>query len=205
VLQVAADGQWERAQIIALSGEVQAAHAAVTRTAAGARYLAMEILWPGTMFVGTVWPADRHAEAYPAATRAFAALGEARQSEPAVTGLTALLGATPEGEVASADLGAVNAWLSVGPEPLWRQGEIYSAAAVDGTVDNRPDLMTCTHPVAVEFSIAGPRRCWVAIFVSTPHGAAHHLNRQRLHQVLATVTGASLQESTTANGGSIKV
>jgi hypothetical protein len=174
-----------------LSGDVGAAHAAVGRMAAGARWLAMEILWPGTMFVGRVWAAESHKEAESAATRAFEALGGAQPPEAAMVGLTALLGATPEGEVASADLGAVNAWMSVGPESLWRRGDAFSGAAVDSAVDRRPDLVTCTHPVAVEFSISGPRQCWVAIFVSTPQGDGHHLDRRRLHEVLAAVTGMS--------------
>jgi hypothetical protein len=192
VLQVAANGQWEQANIIPLSGDVGAAHAAVGRIADGApRWLAMEILWPGTMFVGTAWRAERHAEAVPAATRAFATLGGKRLPEPATVGLMALLGSTPEGELESADLGAVNAWMSVGPEALWRRGEAYSSAAVDSALESRPDLVRCTHPVAAEFSVPGQPPCWVAIFVSTPQGEVHQLDRERLHALLMKVTGAS--------------
>jgi hypothetical protein len=197
VLQVAADGQWERARIVPLHGDVEAAREAVAQAAAGARFLAMEIMWPGVMFVGTGWPADRRAEAETAATRAFAAFGDAGRPEalsPAMTGLTALLDGAPDGEVESADLGAVNAWLSVGPEALWRRGESYSATAVESSLANRPNLVTCTHPVAVEFSIPGARPCWVAIVVSAPSDGAHHLDRQRLDDILAEVTNVAGEE-----------
>lgn len=102
------------------------------------------------------------------------------------TGLLVLLGAPPGDRARFAQLGAVNAWQSVGAENLWREGETYSPAGVEQILDRRPDLAsTCAQPVAVEFGLSGDLPAWIAFMVSEPGGP---VDRERLHDIVRRVT-----------------
>jgi len=47
--------------------------------------------------------------------------------------------------------------------------------------------MTCTHPVAIEFSVAHACVEKEALLVSAPSDAGHRLDQQRLHEILTSV------------------
>lgn len=64
------------------------------------------------------------------------------------------------GPLEGAALGAVNAWMSVGPVTVW-DGSAWREPAE--LLDERMDLRRCEHPVALEISHAGG---WYAIEVS---------------------------------------
>jgi hypothetical protein len=171
ILQLAADGSWETCVTFPLGVDPMAAADAAERLSRTAKYLAMEVMWPGQAFVGTAWSAEQWADARTAAQRVVAAAPATAEAA-----LTTLLDEMPGQTIESADLGAVNAWMSVGPERLWRRGDPVVTPLLDG----RPDLMICTHPVAVEYSLSGNQVQWAAVILSEPDGSAHRLNAGKL-------------------------
>ncbi len=164
LLQLAADGRWESCVAFSVGSDTMAA---AQQLSSGAKFLAMEVMWPGQAFVGTGWPAEHWSEAGSAAERVLAAAASTAEEA-----FTALLGEKPSDTIESAELGAVNAWLSVGPEPLWLQAD----PTVTPHLPSRPELTLCTHPVAVEFGLSGSKPQWAAVVVSDPEGSMHRLN-----------------------------
>lgn len=193
LVQAAPDGQWERAVVIDGDPELF-----IEPMSHGVKHIGVEVMWPGHTFVGTGFLAEHWQQAADAVTRVLAAfspessgaqqLGTQRRNT-AAAGLHALLDQEPGDRACFAQLGAVNAWSSVGAETLWREGEPYSPQTVDAVLDRRPDLaLTCAHPVAVEFGLAnqGARPGWIAFYVAPPGGP---VDRAWLHEILARVTG----------------
>ena len=162
VLQVAADGRWETTAVVPVTGEPVRARTVLARVARAARDdVALEILWPGQAFVGVRWPVGSWEEAAAAVDRSFRL-----PSLTVETGLLALLGTTPGAALEFVELGAVNAWRSVGPEVLWRWGEPRPERLVGPALARRPDLADCPHPLAVELAVTTPRACWVGLHLS---------------------------------------
>jgi len=178
VLQLAANGRWESAEILPMGSDPSEAANIADRLGRDARFLAMEVMWPGEMFVGTGWPAAHRAEAEPAAERVLRTV----PSTPDAA-LAALLGEPAAETIEAAELGAVNAWMSVGPLPLWERGGTVDFAALDA----RPDLLACTHPVALEFRLGGPRPQWAAVVVSSLDGSVHRIDLDRLAAVASAL------------------
>jgi hypothetical protein len=92
--------------------------------------------------------------------------------------------AEPDAEVTMIELGAVNAWPSIGRETLWRAGQA-DAAHLEDLAARRPDLARCAHPVAVEVAAATPRPCWVGVVVSGAAGPVHLLDLAAVREVFA--------------------
>jgi hypothetical protein len=188
VLQIAADGCWERARVVEAADLSTTGPTAVREVASAARRdVAVEVLWPGQAFVGVRWPAAQADEAAAAASRTDGVLSrQGGVAAPSIieAALVALLGATPSPDLERAELGAVNAWASVGPEVLWRNGDAWTPQDLDALVAGRPDLCVCARPVAVELVVSRPRACWVGVVVSNGPGPDHHLDRQALDAVL---------------------
>lgn len=186
VLQIAGDGRWEAARAVMVSGSSTKPSTVVQEVASTAvRDVAVEVLWPGQAFVGVRWPVDQLDDVARAASRASLMVGSAHGIEGA---LLTLLGTVPSRDLEFAELGAVNAWASVGPEVLWRRGHAHPPQALNALLTRRPDLTICAHPVAVELAVSQPLPCWIGIIVSTNSGPAHHLDRQALDQVLELST-----------------
>lgn len=196
VLQVAGDGRWETADTVPVSAGRTRVAACVEQAATRARRdVAVEVLWPGQVFVGVRWDL---AESDGAGSNA--ALAGARRAQdvlsasvtrPVEATLLALLDSTPNPAPEFAELGAVNAWASVGPLALWRRNEVFTPAAMDAALASRPDLIECRHPVAVEVAVTEPRSCWVGVTVSNRTGSVHLLDRDSVGKVLARATSAS--------------
>jgi hypothetical protein len=187
VLQVAADGQWETAEVVPVTGNPAAARNVIAEVAQAARNdVAVEILWPGQAFVGVQWPATSWMQAAAAASRGFVVLATDSPA-PVEAGLLALLGSTPGTDLDYVELGAVNAWHLIGPEPLWQPGAVLTAQAAESVLLCRPDLATCSHPLAVELGVMNPRPCWIGIYVSTGSGPVHRLDPRMLNNVLSSV------------------
>lgn len=186
ILQAAPDGKWEKAVFIGESDDAAAILEAMSRDAT---HIGLEVMWPGYAFVGTGWLAGEWRKGVPVVSRTLAAAPSS-----IAEGLAALLDsahgdAPPRYGARFAQLGAVNAWDSVGAEALWRAGEAYSRDAVEAILDRRPDLaMTCAHPVAVEFGLTGDLPAWVAFYVSQP---GKPIDRDRLHSILGLGTDVS--------------
>lgn len=188
VLQVAADGRWESADVVPLADGSAPARFVIEQVAQGARNdVSVEILWPGQAFVGVRWPADAWDLATAAASRGFVALADGSPVPPrqaVEVGLLALLGTAPSPDLEFVELGAVNAWRSTGPERLWRRGEVLTAGIAESVLVSRPDLATCSHPLAVELAVTTPQPCWVGVYVSTGSGPIHRLAPQMVKNVL---------------------
>lgn len=193
LLQIAADGDWETATVLPVAADPSDVVTCIGQVAATAQSdLAVEVLWPGEVFVGARWSSRERDAAGDGATRAQAAVtaagtaaDTAASTPPVRAALLALLGAEPSLEPDFAEVGAVNAWASIGPLRVWRAGEAFAPTVVDELLAARPDLTQCAHPVAVELAADHPRPCWVGITVSTPTGSGHRLDRGALGDVLA--------------------
>ncbi|WP_147995793.1 hypothetical protein [Streptomyces sp. uw30] len=157
----------------------------VEQAARTARHdVAVEVLWPANAFCGVRWGVDQWDEAVAGTARAYDALAG---GNAAVTLVSALLGDAPSSVVEFAELGAVNAWTSVGSEVLWRHGEGFTQEALDATLLRRPELTVCEHPLAVELAVTIPRPCWVGIYVSSQRGSLHHLDPRAITSLLGQV------------------
>ena len=183
VLQIAADGRWETAAVLVLSGPAVTARAVLHQIAATAEHdVALEVLWPGAVFIGVRWPAEALSQADAALERVLAITG----GDPAVI-LAAALGAGLGESLTCIVVGAVNAWLSTGAEVIWRPGRTADPDSLLGMVDQRPDLLMCRHRVAVEFVADHPWPHWAGVEISTPEGDRHRLDRAALADLLTIV------------------
>ena len=192
VLQVAADGHCEGARLVSAADISTHTPPTLEQVASTAeRDIALEILWPREAFVGVRWPIDDLDDAQAASARASEVVGDqARVITSTATArgldaaLLALVGATPSPDLEFAELGAVNAWGSIGPARLWTRGAPYSPAATEALLARRPDLTSCAHPLAVEVAATRLRPCWIGIIVSSNSSDNHHLDRPALNRVL---------------------
>jgi hypothetical protein len=191
VLQVVSDDQWESAETVPVAADDGQARAVVASVGRAARdTVAVELLWPGQAFVGVQWPAASWPAALAAVSRGHVAVTGRQMALGQVVeaGLLALLGAAPATDVEFVELGAVNAWLSVGPEVLWQRGdEALTAQTLVSKLAHRPDLTSSAHPVAVELAVTNPRPCWIGVYVATRSGPIHQLDYERLADVLSRV------------------
>ncbi len=191
VLQVAGDGRWETAGTVPLAADPTRLVACIEQVVATPEHdVAVEVLWPGQIFVGARWDLAEADEALMSAQRVQAALVTPMRP-PVEAALLALLDTTSSPAPEFAELGAVNAWASTGPLTLWRRGEVLAPGAVDEALASRPDLTECRHAVAVELAAVDPRPCWIGVTVSTFTGYNHRLNRDALGEVLARGTETS--------------
>ena len=176
VLQVAVGGRWERAHVSPLPvrhGDVDALIESLARM----RGLAVEVLWPGppTVFVGA-----RVGRSDELMLREVAA----NDGWPPSHVLETLAGG-PLGPAARAELGAVNAWHSVGPLRLALNA---SVSVVGDALLSRVDLLRCSHPVALEVTHVQPREGWWAIEVSEREGATRVVDVEKVVEVLRCAT-----------------
>ena len=184
-LQVAADGAWEDAAVVPLPSEAAAVVLAEVADAAHTD-VAIEVMWPGEVFVGVRWPRTALAEASAALDQIAAVVRGTTPVAPVAAMLTALLGADPRDDVTLLELGAVGAWRSTGPELLWRADRPGQLPAV---VDLRfrPDLQRNRRPLAVEVGADTPWPHWIGLVVSRPDGDRHRLDPDALAGVLAVL------------------
>jgi hypothetical protein len=105
VLQVAADGRWETAQVIPMAGELPYARTAVEHVARAAKNnVGVEIMWPAQAFAGVCWPAGLWREAVAAIGRTYVVMSDPNpmpQIHAVEAGLLALLGGTPRTDLGS--------------------------------------------------------------------------------------------------------
>ena len=124
---------------------------------------------------GSGTPSSSSARGGAAIPRAFeatvAALGEEDPPDPRVA--LARLAGGPPSEPDHVELGAANAWRSVGPLRLWTQGEPPAPLGLAARLAAHPALARCTRPVALEVAFRRPRECWLGVEVSTRVGGVH--------------------------------
>lgn len=85
-----------------------------------------------------------------------------------------------------AELGAFNAWQSVGPLPLAVDAD---AAAVGIALALRTDLTSCHRPVALEIVFHQPHEAWWGIGISSRLGDTHIVRVEAVMRVLRSISG----------------
>jgi hypothetical protein len=118
VLQAAVDGRWEASRSVAVPADESSARALVRDAGPDDADVAVEFEWLGhpLVFVGARRAGD------PAAFTAGVVAVAAGDSADPLVALAALAGGPPE-ELDHLELGAANAWRSVGPLRLWTRGD----------------------------------------------------------------------------------
>lgn len=169
-LQLAVDGWWEDARIVEMPADAGAARELVRAAGPDDADVAVELEWLGSplAFVGARRAGERDGASF---KDAVAGIAEQDPSDPR-RALAQLAGGPPAGLV-HVELGAANAWRSVGPMRLWAPGETSAPASIAGRLRERPDLALCRAPVALAVAYDRPRSCWFGVEVSTPSGQEH--------------------------------
>jgi hypothetical protein len=193
VLQLAADGAWEQAAVVSLPAGLAAGRAALDTAVAAARVdVALEILWPGQVFIGVRWPREAISAAKAALDRVLAVFSAAAASGEWT--VTAALRAALDGQLGQeldlVEVGAVNAWRSIGPQMIWCSGQLGHLGQLDAALavlHERSDLLGCGKPVAVEFVAYSPRPHWIGVYVSKEQDGQRRLDEAALGELLAAV------------------
>ena len=170
-MQTALDGRWEDARGLHTPAPADEVRALLSGW--GEDDVAVEYEWLGhpLVFVG----------ARPAVEESAVRIAAESPSDPAVA-LAGLAGGAPSG-LASVEIGAVNAWKSVGPLRLWSAGD-PGPGDVEALLDGRPDLRSCSVPVALEVAWREPRECWLGREISRPLGDVHVVERGAVEALL---------------------
>ena len=169
ILQAAADGRWEAARSIDLPTTPERGRALVRDAGPAEADVAVELEWLGRplVFVG----ARRGPDDVAAFEDAIAGLaGEAPAG--VAEALAAVAGGTPV-EIDHVELGAANAWQSVGPLRVWSRDAGHADGSLADRLHDHPALARCPAPVALEVAFRRPRACWLGVEVSTPSDGAH--------------------------------
>jgi hypothetical protein len=172
IVQVAVGGRWEEARRIELPDGDARARPLVRDAGPPGADVAVEFEWLGhpLVFVGA-----RRGPGGPGEEARFeegvARVAALDPDDPALA-LATLAGGTPD-TVDHVELGAANAWRSVGPLRLWTRGDEAPERDVAARLREHPALARCVAPVALEVAFARPRECWIGIELSTPAGAGH--------------------------------
>ena len=180
-LQLARDGRWEDAVHVPMPVPERAARAVLAGAGDADADLAVEVEWLGTpvAFVGARRGRESDVEAF--AHGVVRAVGPAPWKPAAA--LAALAGGAPS-LPAEIELGAANAWRSVGPLRLWTGGEGRAPGDIASLLGARPELAVCRVPVALEVAFAAPRSCWVGVEVSERTPAGHAVSASRVAALL---------------------
>jgi hypothetical protein len=182
LLQLAVDGRWEEAQAMRMPASDHEVRSVVRQ--AGQGDVAVEFEWLGRplVFVGArrAKLAGDEATSFEDCAARVAGLDP---DEPALA-LAELAGGTPSG-LDHVELGAANAWQSVGPLRLWTRGKGRVPRPVQARLDGHPALRLCSRPVAIEVAFSGPRACWIGIEVSSPSGHRHAVEGAAVEAVLS--------------------
>lgn len=186
LLQLAIEGRWEDASALDMpagDGEVRS----LVRQA-GPGDVSVEFEWLGhpLVFVGARRARSTEVED-PSFEDAVARVARMNPSEPAVA-LSVLAGGPPS-ELDHVEIGAANAWHSVGPLRLWTRGEGHVRRSVQSLLDEHPALRLCSRPVAIEAAFSHPRACWLGIEVSRPSGDRHAVEGASVEATLSRVFG----------------
>ena len=184
-LQVAAAGRWEDARGVDLPADAGAARTLVRGAGPSSADVAAEFEWLAhpLVFVGARRRRGDDADF----EEAVAGLAAREPAGPA-DALARLAGGPPAAPE-EVELGAANAWHSVGPLRLWSAGERVPGPPAD-LLRDRPDLVHCVAPVALEVAFAGPRPCWIGIELSVRTPDGHALELPRLEALLARLFSA---------------
>jgi hypothetical protein len=184
VLQAAPAGRWEEAQAIELPGDPDGARSLVRDAGPPDGDVAVEFEWlEPLVFVGARRTSGE-AEAFEDDVVRLTALNPA---EPEVA--LATLAGGPPAELDHVELGAANAWQSVGPLRLWTRGQSRLGTSVAAGLDDHPALARCSATVALEVAFASPRECWLGVEVSERSADGHTVAVARVTAMVERLFG----------------
>ncbi len=171
IVQVAVAGRWEEARGVQIPIDEGTSRSLVRDAGALDLDVAAEIEWLGhpLVFVGARRAQEQggHTGFEDDVVR-VAAL---ESLDPALA-LATLAGGRPA-NVSHIELGAANAWQSVGPMRLWTRGRGVSTGTIAARLNKHPALARCIAPVALEVAFNRPRECWIGVEISEPHADGH--------------------------------
>lgn len=178
VLQAAASGRWEESRQLAMPADEAGARALVRNAGPAGADVAVELEWLGhpLVFVGAR-RADDDLASFEDAVARVAALDP---DDPAAA-LAVLAGGTAA-EPDHLELGAANAWQSVGPLRLWTRREAPPSRT---RLDRHPALARSPVPVALEATFRKPRECWLGVELSEPSAAGYVLAAETVDAALS--------------------
>ncbi len=190
IVQVAAAGRWEQSRSIEIPAGADRARALVRDAGPADADVAVEYEWLGRplVFVGARRTAELAGEPedFEAAVVQVAKLHAA---DPWVA-LTTLAGGSPV-EPMVIELGAANAWRSVGPLRLWDREDARASGTVAERLSRHPALARCVKPVALEVAFRGPRECWLGVEVSDPTAGGHVVAAARVELLLGRLLASA--------------
>jgi len=190
IIQAAAAGRWEQARSVAVPAHADRARELVRDVGPADADVAVEYEWLGRplVFVGARRTSEQTGEPenFEAAVVQVAELDTA---DP-LFALAALAGGEPV-EPTLIDLGAANAWRSVGPLRLWDRAGSRASETVAVRLSNHPTLARCKKPVALEVAFRGPRECWLGVEVSEPTADGHVVAAARVEMLLGRLLGSA--------------
>ncbi len=189
IMQAAVAGRWEESSSIGVPASAGSARTLVRDRGPADADVAVEYEWLGypLVFVGarrTQGLRGEH-ERFEAAVARLATLDAAG---PAAA-IAALAGGLPA-ELDSIELGAANAWQSVGPLRLWTREEAPTVAGLAARLGDHPALARCVAPVALEVAFRRPRACWIGVEVSEPSTSQHVVTASAVEEVLTRLFAA---------------
>lgn len=187
IIQAAADGRWEQARSLAVPAPADKARALVRDAGPPDADVAVEYEWLGRplVFVGAR-RASKRASEREAFEAAVVRTGELDAADPLVA-LAVLAGGYPV-EPSHIELGAANAWRSVGPLRLWDRDGCHRSGAVAERLGIHPSLTRCVRPVALEIAfLGGLRECWLGVEVSEPTAGGHVVSAATIETLLGSL------------------
>jgi hypothetical protein len=183
IVQVAVAGRWEEARRLRTPASAARARSLLRDAAPAGAELAVEREWLGypLVFVGA-----RRAQGEPADFEARAVdVAVSDRADPALT--LAVLAGGPPAELEHVELGAANAWRSVGPLRLWTRGEPHVAGTLAARLRDHPGLARCEVPVALAIAFRRPRECWIGVEVSEPRPDGHVVVAAKVERLLTAL------------------
>ena len=192
IIQAAVAGRWEQARSLPVPAPADRARALVRDAGPPGADVAVEYEWLGRplVFVGARRASERASE-HEDFEAAVARVGQLDTADP-LTALATMAGGDPV-DPAHIELGAANAWRSVGPLRLWDRDDARARGPVAERLGRHPALARCVKPVALEVAFLGPRECWLGVEVSEPTAGGHVVDaasvETRLGRLLSRPTG----------------
>jgi hypothetical protein len=190
IVQAAAAGRWEQARSVAIPAHADRARDLVRDAGPRDADVAVEYEWLGRplVFVGARRTPELAGEPEDFEA-AVVEVAKRRMGDPLVA-LAALAGGVPV-EPTHIELGAANAWRSIGPLRLWDHADGRARGAVAERLSRHPTLARCARPVALEVAFGGPRECWLGVEVSEPTADGHVVAAARVELLLGRLLASA--------------
>ncbi len=187
IVQAAAAGRWEQARSVAMPAHADRVRELVRDAGPADADVAVEYEWLGRplVFVGA-----RRGTGEPEAFEAAVAQVAELDTPDPVAALAALAGGDPV-DPDLIELGAANAWQSVGPLRLWDRAGFSASGSVAERLAEHPAVARCVKPVALEVAFGGPRECWLGVEVSEPAAGGHVVAAATVESLLGRLLGSA--------------